>query len=153
VICCILNHIYMSPMWLNVILITFSTKSHQNDIYLNSHNWYVAYYITYICRQGYLKTYMRCQAFLDHIFSCDIMSNTHRIVQAIPGVQCLQNWHVQNLSLRLLRVMAIMRLSCDRQRHVRTEATHSQAVHVVHVSPQVSNKTLSYTYFISIFGL
>jgi len=56
---------------------------------------------------------MCCQVLLDHIFSCDIMSNSHRLVQVMPGVQCAQHWHVWNLSLRLLQCIAIIRLPSD----------------------------------------
>jgi len=56
---------------------------------------------------------MCCQVLLDHIFGCDIMSNTHRLVQVIPGVQCAQHWHFWSLSLRLLQCIKIIRLPGD----------------------------------------
>jgi len=77
--CCVLNRIYKSPRLLSFV-----------------------YQITYICRQGYLKTCMCCQVLLDHISSCNIMSISHKLVQMIPGVQYKQHWHVWNLSLLLL---------------------------------------------------
>jgi len=82
---------------------------------------------------------MCCQVLLEHVLSCDIMimSSSHRLGQVISGVQCIQHWHVWNLSLRLS--MAIVR-SPVIQWHIRTEATHGHTIHGVQVSVQMSNK-------------
>jgi len=90
---------------------------------------------------------MCCQVLVDHIFGCHIMSNQHKLVQMILGVQCAL--HLPCPESESVSTLTTVHGNHEvTEWHLRTETTQDHTFHEFQVSLQVSNKYFIFKFWV-----